>query len=82
MAVEAGEGATWRQERVPRGGRRGCHVAHLLAAELGVALVDVRLSLLHGSGSQVSTMSYAYDGVNTLSYGYDGVSTMSYGYDV
>ena len=24
--VEAGEGATWRQERVPRGGRRGCHV--------------------------------------------------------
>ena len=24
--VEAGESATWRQERVPRGGRRECHV--------------------------------------------------------
>ena len=24
--MEAGESATWRQERVPRGGRRGCHV--------------------------------------------------------
>ena len=61
--MEAGEGATWRQERVPRGDRRGCHVEALIVCGRACSSAPTIFSWARAY-AQVVRSHFAYNALN------------------